>query len=128
MYCYKGMNGSSHCSTTAIQHLACFSLAADGESGTIVYKFKIMIELEVYACGLRDGDNVLQLQSQMDVMPRIRYKVDVRHDLVYFEIDNPAEVTQRSITKMFEAIGLEARFVGQIPPEIELGSDTIRLV
>jgi len=87
-----------------------------------------MIELEVYACGLRDGDNVLQLQSQMDMMPRIRYKVDVRHDLVYFEIDNPAEVTQRSITKMFEAIGLEARFVGQIPPEIELGSDTIRLV
>jgi len=87
-----------------------------------------MIELEVYACGLRDGDNLLQLQSQMDVMPRIRYKVDVRHDLVYFEVDNPADVTQRQIAKLFEAIGLEARFVGQIPPEIELGSDTIRLV
>lgn len=101
-----------------------FGLDAVARSDSLAH----MIELEVYACGLRDGDNVLQLQSQMDMMPRIRYKVDVRHDLVYFEIDNPAEVTQRSITKMFEAIGLEARFVGQIPPEIELGSDTIRLV
>jgi hypothetical protein len=105
-------------------HGSSFGLAAHARSDSLLR----MIELEVYACGLRDGDNVLQLQSQMDVMPRIRYKVDVRHDLVYFEIDNPAEVTQRSITKMFEAIGLEARFVGQIPPEIELGSDTIRLV
>jgi len=99
-------------------------LARDGRFVTLLG----MIELEVYACGLRDGDNLLQLQSQMDVMPRIRYKVDVRHDLVYFEIDNPADVTQRQIAKLFEAIGLEARFVGQIPPEIELGSDTIRLV
>lgn len=106
------------------RHDSSFGLAADPRSDSLAR----MIELEVYACGLRNGDNVLQLQSQMDMMPRIRYKVDVRHDLVYFEIDNPAEVTQRSITKMFEAIGLEARFVGQIPPEIELGSDTIRLV
>ena len=99
-------------------------MARDGRFVTLLG----MIELEVYACGLRDGDNLLQLQSQMDVMPRIRYKVDVRHDLVYFEVDNPADVTQRQIAKLFEAIGLEARFVGQIPPEIELGSDTIRLV
>ena len=87
-----------------------------------------MIEVEIYAPGLRSESAMMQLRNQMDSFPRVRYKVDARHDLVYFEIDNPAEVTQRSITKMFEAIGLEARFVGQIPPEIELGSDTIRLV
>lgn len=103
---------------------ATFGLARENESDSLAR----MIELEVYACGLRDGDNVMQLRSQMDLIPRVRYKIDEHHDLVYFEIDNPAEVTQRSITKMFEAIGLEARFVGQIPPEIELGSDTIRLV
>ncbi len=86
-----------------------------------------MIELEVYACGLREGDNVLQLQSQMDLLPHIRYKVDLNHDLVYFEIDRPESVTQRGLTRLFEYIGLEPRFVGQVPIEIEMGSDTSRL-
>lgn len=88
---------------------------------------KVMIEVEIYARGLRDGDCVLQLQSQMDLLPYLRYKVDLDHDLVYFEIDNAEQVTQLELTRVFEAIGLEPRFVGQIPPEIELGSDTCRL-
>lgn len=86
-----------------------------------------MIEVEIYARGLREGDNVLQLQSQMDLLPHLRYKVDLDHDLVYFEIDRPEQVTQLEMTRIFQAIGLEPRFVGQIPPEIELGSDTCRL-
>lgn len=86
-----------------------------------------MIELEVYACGLRQHDAVAQLRSQMDLLPKVRYKVDLNHDLVYFEIDDPADVTQRQLTKIFEAINLEPRFVGQVPAEIEIGSDTMRL-
>lgn len=77
-----------------------------------------MIELEVYACGLRREDYVLQLHNQMNLFPMARYKVDVHHDLVYFEIDDPAEVTQTQLTQVFEAIGLEPRFVGQIPVEM----------
>jgi hypothetical protein len=86
-----------------------------------------MIELEVYACGLRHDDYLLQLRSQMDVIPRVRYKIDANHDLVYFEIEDPKDVTQRQITRLFEDIGLQPRFVGQVPPELALGSDTSRL-
>lgn len=77
-----------------------------------------MIELEVYACGLRREDYVLQLHNQMNLIPKVRYKVDVHHDLVYFEIDDPTEVTQTQLTQVFEDIGLEPRFVGQIPAEM----------
>lgn len=86
-----------------------------------------MIELEVYACGLRHDDHLLQLRSQMDVIPRVRYKIDANHDLVYFEIDDPKDITQRQITRLFEDIGLQPRFVGQVPSELALGSDTSRL-
>lgn len=86
-----------------------------------------MIELEVYARGLRENDSILQLQSQMDIIPEARYKVDANHDLVYFEIDQPDTITQRQIARIFEAIGLEPRFVGQTPAGIPLGDDTSRL-
>ena len=86
-----------------------------------------MIELEVYACGLRANDSILKLQSQMDIIPEARYKVDANHDLVYFEIDRPDTITQRQIAHVFEAIGLEPRFVGQMPSGIPLGDDTMRL-
>ena len=86
-----------------------------------------MIELEVYACGLRANDSILQLQSQMDIIPEARYKVDANHDLVYFEIDQPDTITQRQIAHVFEAIGLEPRFVGQLPAGIPRGEATRRL-
>lgn len=87
-----------------------------------------MIELEVYAQGLRQNDYVMQLRSQMDLLPRVRYKVDLNHDLVYFEVDRAEDITQRQLTGIFEAIGLQPRFVGQVPAEIAIGSDTTRLV
>ncbi len=86
-----------------------------------------MIELEVYACGLRHNDHLLQLRSQMDMVPRVRYKIDANHDIVYFELDDPHDISQRQISRVFENIGLEPRFVGQVPPEIPIGSDTMRL-
>jgi len=48
-----------------------------------------MIELEVYAAGLRDLDKVLELDHQLEAIPGLRYKVDSNHDLVYLELDEP---------------------------------------
>jgi hypothetical protein len=75
-----------------------------------------MIELEVYARGLRADSSILKLSSQMDLLPKVRYKIDQRHDLVYFEIDDPEAVSLRQLHSLFTNIGLEPRFVGQIPP------------
>lgn len=77
-----------------------------------------MIELEVYAKGLRTESMLMALRGQMDLFPQIRYKVDTHHDLVYFEIDKPTSLTLRDITSFFEDIGLAPRLVGQIPPEL----------
>lgn len=77
-----------------------------------------MIELEVYAPGLRAEPLLLQLRGQMDLLPHVRYKIDVNHDLVYFEIDDPAKVSLRQIDMVFTNIGLTPRFVGQIPDEL----------
>ena len=86
-----------------------------------------MIEIEVYARGLRADSHLLQLQSQMDLMPQVRYKIDAHHDLVYFEIDDPKAVTLRQLDSVFTRIGLMPRFVGQLPEELAADNDTQRL-
>jgi hypothetical protein len=82
-----------------------------------------MIELEVYARGLRNGDNVMQLRNQMDLVPSVRYKIDDHHEMVYFEIDEAAEVTLEGINNIFQNIGLEPRFVGQTADALARGSE-----
>ncbi len=74
-----------------------------------------MIELEVYAPGLRAESNLLELRGQMDLLPQIRYKVDTHHDLVYFEMDEVGTITLAQLNEIFTNIGLEPRFVGQVP-------------
>lgn len=86
-----------------------------------------MTELLVYAPGLRDEEKVLQLGHQMDMLPA-RYKLDAPHDMVYFEIDDPNRVTLKQFSDLFENIGLQARFVGQIPTNLRRGDVTDRLV
>lgn len=86
-----------------------------------------MIELEVYAKGLRKEQHILELTNQMNMLPRIRYKIDTNHDLVYFEIDDPQEVSFRQINDLFTHIGLIPRFVGQIPDNLRHGDETMRL-
>lgn len=86
-----------------------------------------MIEVEIYAPGIRTEAAMMQLRNQMDHFPRVRYKVDGRHDLVYFEIDRPGDISQQEIDQVFDAIDLQARFVGQIPEELRSGQ-TERLV
>ena len=83
-----------------------------------------MIEVEIYAPGLRAESTLLQLRNQLDHFPKVRYKVDARHDLVYFEIDKPGDISQMEIHQIFDAIDLQPRFVGQIPEELRTGQTT----
>jgi hypothetical protein len=76
-----------------------------------------MIELEVYAAGVRDLDKILELDHQLEAVPALRYKVDSNHDIVYMELDEPT-ITFREIGMIFRKLGLEPRFVGAIPPEV----------
>jgi len=76
-----------------------------------------MIELEVYAAGVRDLDKILELDHQLEAVPGLRYKVDSNHDIVYMELDQPT-VTFREIGMIFRKLGVEPRFVGAIPPEV----------
>jgi hypothetical protein len=86
-----------------------------------------MIEVEIYAPGVRTEAAMMQLRNQMDHFPRVRYKVDARHDIVYFEIDRPGDINQQEIHQIFDAIDLVPRFVGQIPEELRTGG-TVKLV
>ncbi len=86
-----------------------------------------MIDLQVYAAGLRGEDYILQLGHALEMYRDLRYKLDPDHDMVYFEFE-PAATSLREIRGIFEGIGLEPRFVGEIPPEItEAGTKTERI-
>ena len=76
-----------------------------------------MIEVEVYAAGLRNLDAVMELDREFAALPGLRYKVDGNHDLVYLELDEPG-VTLRQLRAIFRKIGLEPRFVGAVPDEL----------
>ena len=69
----------------------------------------------------------MRLHHQTDLLAA-RCKVDAAHDMAYFEVDDPAKVTLKQFTDLFENIGLVPRFVGQISPEIRRGDVTQRLV
>ncbi len=76
-----------------------------------------MIELEVYAAGLRDLNKILELDHRLEAIAGLRYKVDSNHDLVYLEFDEPS-INLREIRAIFLKLGLAPRFVGAIPPEL----------
>jgi len=83
----------------------------------------VMIELEVYAAGVRDLNKILELDHQLEAVPGLRYKVDSNHDIVYLELDEPT-ITIREIRGIFLKLGLEPRFVGAVPPELRPRSKT----
>ena len=76
-----------------------------------------MLELEVYAAGLRDLNKILELDHQLEAIPGLRYKVDSNHDIVYMDLDEPT-ITFREIRAIFKKLGLDPRFIGAIPPEL----------
>ena len=83
-----------------------------------------MIELEVYAAGVRDLNKILELDHELEAIAGLRYKVDSNHDLVYLEIDDEPTITFREIRAIFRRLGLEPRFVGAVPAELRPKSKT----
>jgi len=76
-----------------------------------------MLELEVYAAGVRDLNKILELDHELETIAGLRYKVDRNHDLVYLELEEPT-VTFRDLRTIFRKLNLEPRFVGAIPLEL----------
>ena len=76
-----------------------------------------MLELEVYAAGVRDLNKILELDHELETIAGLRYKVDRNHDLVYLELEEPT-VTFRDLRAIFQKLNLEPRFVGAIPIEL----------
>jgi hypothetical protein len=82
-----------------------------------------MIELEVYAAGVRDLNKILELDHQLEAVPGLRYKVDSNHDLVYMELEEPV-ITLREIRAMFRKLDLDPRFIGAVSPELRAKTKT----
>ena len=76
-----------------------------------------MIELEVYAAGVREMGKISELDHELAAVTGLRYKVDRNHDLVYLELEQPV-ISVREIRAIFRKLGLEPRFIGTIPPEL----------
>jgi hypothetical protein len=76
-----------------------------------------VLELEVYAAGVRDLNKILELDIELGAIAGLHYKVDRNHDIVYMELEAPA-VTFREIRSIFRKLGLEPKFVGAIPAEL----------
>jgi hypothetical protein len=85
-----------------------------------------MFELEIYARGLREMENVLELDRQLVEIAGLRYKVDTNHDLVYLEFDQPT-LSVREVRAIFLKLGLEPLIIGAIPPELQSRTKTERL-
>lgn len=77
-----------------------------------------VLELEVYAAGVRDLNKILELDIELGPIAGLHYKVDRNHDIVYMELEAPPTVTFREIRSIFRKLGLDPKFVGAIPAEL----------
>ncbi len=82
-----------------------------------------MIELEVYAAGVRTLEKILELDHEFEAVPGLRYKVDSNHDIVYLEFEEPT-LTVQEIRNIFRRLSLEPRIVGPTPSELNPKSKT----
>ena len=78
---------------------------------------KRMIELEVYAAGIRNLEKILELDHEFEAVPGLRYKVDSNHDIVYLDFEEPT-MTIQEVRSVFRKLGLEPRIVGTVPGEL----------
>ena len=85
-----------------------------------------MFEVEIYARGLRERGNILELDRQLVEIAGLRYKVDTNHDIVYLEFDEPT-LSIREIRAIFVKLSLEPLIIGAIPPELQSRTKTERL-
>ena len=82
-----------------------------------------MIELEVYAAGVRDLNEILELDRQLEEVRGPRSKVDGNREVVCPELDERT-VTVRETPGIFPSLGLEPRFADAMPPELRPSSRT----
>jgi hypothetical protein len=82
-----------------------------------------MIEVEVYAAGVRNLEKILALDHELEAVAGLRYKVDSNHDIVYLDFDEPT-LTIQEIRAIFRKLGLEPRIVGAVPAELNPKSKT----
>jgi len=82
-----------------------------------------MIEVEVYAAGVRNLEKILQLDHALEALSGLRYKVDSNHDIVYLEFDAPV-LMLGEIHAIFRKLGLNSKIVGNIPAELSQKSKT----
>lgn len=85
-----------------------------------------MLEIEIYAAGVRDINKILMLDHELEAVHGLRYKVDSNHDIVYMEFDEPV-LTMAEVKAVFRRIGLHPRVVGRVPEEMRLKAKTQRL-
>jgi hypothetical protein len=71
-----------------------------------------MVEIEIYAKGLRTPDKLLGLDLEFGAIPSLHYKVDTLHDIMFVESDDYA-ISLQEIASIFAKLGLKACFVGQ---------------
>ena len=76
-----------------------------------------MIEVEIYAAGVRQLEKILELDHEFEAVAGLRYKVDSNHDIVYMEFESPT-FTLTELKSIFTKLGLFAKIVGTIPPEL----------
>ena len=75
-----------------------------------------MLELEVYAPGVRELGKIMELDRTLSALSGTRYKVDRNHDIVYLEFDDdPPALSSAEVLQAFHRLGLPARFVGAVP-------------
>jgi hypothetical protein len=86
-----------------------------------------MIELEVYAAGVRELDKIMQLDHLLEDVSGLRYKIDSNHDIVYMEFDQPPGMDIGGVRATFQKVGLRAQFVGAIHEDLRNKSKTQRL-
>ncbi len=90
---------------------------SDFATGAACFYDARVLELEVYAVGVRDLNKILELDLELEAVPGLHYKVDRNHDIVYLELETPT-VTFREIRSIFRKLGLDPKFVGAIPAEL----------
>ena len=86
-----------------------------------------MIEVEIYALGVRQPEKMLGLALELDVIPNLHYKVDTNHDIVYMEFGGEVPAIE-TLESFFRKIDLEPRLVGQLPQQGNSAKKTQKIV
>jgi hypothetical protein len=77
---------------------------------------RLVIELEIYAAGVRQADKLTGLHLELGAIEGLRYKVDTLHDVIFLEADDD-NLSLEEIQSIFNKLGLKAKFLGQTHAE-----------